>query len=228
MVAGYSQGVVMGLGIITAIFGSFDDLHALPPDHGFDEAVCVTDNPDLSAEGWRVVVQQVEGHHPRLTAKRAKMMPWEYLTTTSSVWIDGSRSVTGATFRPFVERHLATNDLVMWDHPEPRDCLYQEAAYCQDWGKYAGWPIRDQVAAYRAEGMPENFGLWCASVIGMRHTEQVRAFGQAWLDEQHRWSIQDQVSLPYLLWKHGKSIATWDAHEFNNDFIHFHPHKRFD
>lgn len=218
----------MGLGIITAIYGSFDDLRPLPSNHGFDQAVCVTDNPNLVAEGWELIVEDAAGLHPRLAAKQAKMMPWSYLQTDASVWIDGSRSINGAEFRPFVEQHLEHNDLVMWDHPENRDCLYQEAAYCESWGKYSQWPIRAQVESYRAEGMPEHFGLWCASVIGMRFTPQACEFGAAWLEEQHRWSIQDQVSLPYLLWKLDKSIATWNAHEFNNDLITFHPHKRAD
>lgn len=218
----------MGLAIITAIFGSYDELQPLPAGHGFDDAVCVTDNPYLAADGWRIVMAQPSENHPRLAAKRAKMMPWEYVSTDASVWIDGSRRVANIDFRAFVERHLSQHDLVMWDHPENRDCLYQEAAYCQDWGKYSAWPIREQVAAYRTEGMPEHFGLWCASVIGMRHTAQVKDFGAAWLAEQHRWSIQDQVSLPYLLWKLNKGIGTWDAHEFNNEFIQYHPHQRSD
>jgi len=217
----------VGLGVITAIFGGHDPLRPLPTPHGFDEAVCVTDNPHLAADGWRVVVEPKSGR-PRLAAKKAKMLPWQYLMSSSSVWIDGSVQIHDNRFSVFVREHLAAHDLVVWDHPEPRDCLYQEADYCQDWPKYADQPLRQQTAHYLEQGMPEHFGLYAAGCVGMRHTQAVKDFGWAWYDEQHRWSIQDQVSLPFLLWKKNKPFGIWEANELNNDMVTFHQHYKVD
>lgn len=215
----------MGLAVITAIFGDFDELRPLPPDHGFADAVCITDNTQLRADGWRMIVQP-GAQHPRLAAKRPKMVPWLYTRHSTSVWIDGAFEIVDKRFAAFAADHLRQYDFVVWQHPEPRNCLFQEATYCQDWPKYCGDPIREQVASYRAAGMPEGFGLWAAGTVGMRHTADAKGFGWAWLDECHRWSIQDQISLPFLLWSRQKTFGTWDAHEFHNDLLRYHHHKR--
>lgn len=215
----------MGLTLITGIFGGYDLLRSLPASHGFDEAICVTDDPNLTATGWAVVVEP-KADHPRLAAKRPKMMPWLYTESGSSVWIDGAFEVRDGRFAAFAREHLARHDFVVWQHPEDRDCLYQEADYCQDWPKYSSDPIRQQVRRYRNEFMPERFGLYAAGTVGMNHTGKAKCFGRAWWDECNRWSIQDQISLPYLLWCHAMPFGTWDAHEFHNDMLTYHLHNR--
>lgn len=212
----------MGLTIVTAVFGGFDRPRALPADHGFDDAVLVTDNPDLSPDGWRVIVEPASDQ-PRLAAKRAKLTPWHYVDTDASVWIDGSCEVTGGLFRAWLDEHPPA-DLIAWRHPEPRDCLFSEAVYCQDWPKYAREPIRDQTMRYRAAGMPEHFGLYAAGTLLWRHTEAAKKFGAAWLAEQELGSIQDQVSLPYLLWSCPINFATFDGHEYANPYLRWHAH----
>ena len=215
----------MGLGLITAVYGKYDLLRPLPDGHGFDEAIAVTDDPELSATGWTILLEPRE-EHPRLAAKRPKFLPMNYLSTDSSVWIDAAFSINDGRFSNFARRAIEANDLTVWRHPEARDCLYQEASYCQDWPKYANDPIRSQVASYRDAGMPEHFGLFAAGTIGRRHTESVKKFGEAWLGENERWSIQDQISLPFLLWLEGITPGIWDAHEFQNDLLRYHPHLR--
>ena len=217
----------MGLGIITAVYGHFDELRPLPKNHGFDDAVCVTDDPHLRADGWRIMVEPSQ-ERSRLAAKRPKFLPWKYLSTDSSVWIDASFSVRDHEFSAFVADHVTRHEIVVWKHPESRNCLYSEAAYCQDWPKYAGDPIRAQTAAYRAAGMPEGFGLFAAGTVGWQHTPAMRKFGQAWLAQCHAWSIQDQISLPFLLWQRGIKPGIWGAHEFANHLLTYHPHARPD
>lgn len=226
MVAIPPPGAVMGLTLISAVFGGYDSPRPLPADHGFDDAVLVTDNPELVADGWRVIVEE-PSDRPRLAAKRAKLTPWHYVDDAASVWIDGSCEVTGGLFRAWLDGQPAA-DLIAWRHPEPRDCLYAEAVYCQDWPKYAREPIRAQTARYRAAGMPEHFGLYAAGTLLWRHTDAARAFGAAWLAEQEAGSIQDQVSLPFLLWSQPIDFATFDAHEYVNPYLRWHAHDRQD
>jgi len=219
----------MSLGIITAIYGNYDQLRPLPESHGFDQALCITDNPNLAASGWLTVYEPQPNIHPRLAAKPPKMTPWRWLETTTSCWVDGSWTIVGSRFRAFIEPHLEENDLTAWRHPDSldRDCLYQEAALCWDWVKYRGSPLREQVAHYRAMGMPEHYGLFAASVLAWRHSNAAKSFGQAWLKEQHTWSIQDQVSLPYLLWSNTDedfTFGTFHAAEYDNPWLIWNEH----
>lgn len=115
-------------------------------------------------------------------------------------------------------------DLMAWRHPEQRDCLFQEAAYCQDWEKYAGQPIREQTQRYRAAGMPEHHGLFACGTLRWEHTPAAKAFGEVWLGEQTTGSIQDQISLPFLLWLLPLNFATFNQHQYANPFLRWHAH----
>lgn len=222
-----SEGLfrVTSVSLMTAIYGGHDSLKPLPEAHGFGDAVCVTDDPSISAHGWRVVLSPVDAA-PRLAAKAPKMLPFDFVKTEVAVWIDGAFEVTGDGFRDFCLDALGDKDVVVWDHPEDRDCLYREAAYCQDWSKYSANPIREQTAHYRAEGMPEGFGLWACGAIVWRNTERAQEFGRAWYAENQRWSIQDQVSFPFLVWKLEPRLAVFPAHEFENPYLRWHAHDR--
>jgi hypothetical protein len=214
------------IAIITAIFGDHDTLKPLPEGHGFDQAVCVTDNPNLVADGWDVTC--VPGLSiPRLEAKFPKMRPFDYVDTDVAVWVDAAFQVN-QTFGRFAIDALGDSDIVVWDHPEARDCLFQEASYCQDWPKYADHPIREQTEHYRAEGMPEHFGLWACGAVMWRNTPDAIRFGEDWLDENLVWSIQDQVSFPFLVWRLSPRLGVFPAHEFQNPHLTWHPHQRND
>jgi len=209
--------------IITATYGGYDTPKPLPQDHGFDAAVYVTDTP-VEVEGWTVVVEP-STLHPRLAAKAAKCAPWRYMDADASVWIDGAYQVVSPDFRSAVDEHLMRDPFVVWTHPETRTCLFAEATFCQDWAKYRDWPIREQTAHYRAAVMPEGYGLWACGTVARRHTVDQQELGEAWLAEQMRWSIQDQVSLPFLLWQRGVKPAVWNHAQWLNPWLVWSSHR---
>lgn len=209
----------MRLAAICGIYGGFDLIPPVP--EGFDDCVLVTDVPVRT--GWRNVVLP-SSEPPRLAAKLPRCLPEDFTDCDASVWMDGSAHVRDGRFAALARELLGQHQLVLWDHPEDRDCLYQEAAHCWDWPKYAAEPLRDQVRAYRDAGMPEHFGLWATGCIARRHTPEMRALGEAWLEENRRWSIQDQVSLPYLLWKLRIEPASFGVDQLENDLLDWIPH----
>ena len=208
----------MRVALITACYGAYDPVRSLPADHGFDEAILVTDDPEVQADGWRVHVEPSE-LHPRLAAKRAKMMPWLYTDCDAAVWLDASFEVTSLGFSKWAREHLASNDFVAWAHPEGRIDFADEAAVCWDWGKYRDYDMRGQVKSYLREGMPRNWGLFACGTLGWVFTPEAKRLGSLWLAENEKWSIQDQVSLPFLLWKLGKRFGVWQANEYDNEFV---------
>ena len=199
----------MTTAIVTAIFGGFDSVKPLPADHGFDDAVLVTD-VDCEVDGWRVVVEP-PSDFPRLAAKRPKMAPWLFTAADCSVWVDGSYSVRDGMFREAVDSHLARHDLVVSRHWEDRDDVVAEAEFCWSWPAYHAQPVRQQAAHYRASGLPAPSGLYACGTVARRHTDAQRALGLAWLAECRDWSIQDQVSFPYVCWRAGITPGTWQV-----------------
>ena len=209
----------MRLALITAVYGDYDPIRDLPADHGFDDAICVTDGMGRVGDGWRSIIEPSD-LSPRLAAKRPKMMPWLYTDCDAAVWLDASFEViAGSGAATWARGHLARNDFVVWIHPEGRSCIQQEAEVCWFFDKYKDYPIREQVASYMADGMPSLWGLFACGTVGWRFTDEAKALGEARFAEQERWSVQDQLSLPYLLWDSGKPFAIWQANEYDNPYF---------
>lgn len=206
----------MRIAVVTSLFGAYDPLS--PPPPGFDDAVCVTDDAGSVPNGWRTVVLP-RSDDPRLDGKAAKMQPWRYTDCDAAIFLDASVEITSPDLRAWVEPKLATHDFVVWSHPEGRNCYLQEAGVCWDWPKYSRYDMRGQVQAYADDGMPAGWGLFACGMIGWRFTDDAKAFGDAWLGEQSKWSCQDQVSLPYLLWREGKRFGVWPANQYQNPHI---------
>jgi hypothetical protein len=206
--------VTVRLAAVCAIYGGYDLIPPVP--EGVDDAVLVTDVPVRS--GWRNIVEPSDAH-PRLAAKRPRCRPDLYTDCEASLWMDGSVHVLDERFIRLVRTKLEEHELVLWDHPEDRDCFLQEAQHCHDWPKYRDGPLLEQAQSYLSAGMPEHFGLWATGSIARRHTPRMAAFGDAWLDEMERWTIQDQVSLPYLLWRDGIEPGTFGIDQFDNDMV---------
>lgn len=218
-------------GIITAIYGGYDTPSPLPPDHGFDQAVLVTDTP-VAVAGWDVVVEPYsDAFHPRLKAKVPKCMPQAYLGTTGSVWIDGAYRVRpGSGFRRAVDEHLTRHELVAWAHPDraTRPDAYAEARFTHDHYSHKYEPrhrLLEQAAHYRAQGLPERSGLYAAGTVARHHTPRVNTLGADWLLEQFTWTVQDQVSLPYVAWAAALDVGTWCHEQWANPWLDWHGHR---
>lgn len=187
--------------IITAITDGYDTLKPVLPQTGADvEWICVTDGeplPDADAtSGWTVICEPRNGGHANREAKRPKFRPWEYTSAPASIWVDASFRVASDRFA--VEALAYAQPIAQFEHPW-RDCLFDEAAHSVLLPKYAGEPITEQAAYYRALGHPVHWGLWAAGVIARQHTVEVRKLGAAWAHEVNVWSFQDQISEPYAL-----------------------------
>lgn len=187
--------------IITAITDGYDTLKPVLPQSGLDvEWICVTDGEPLpdadAAAGWTMVCEPRRGRHACREAKRPKLRPWEYSSAPASIWVDASFRVVSDRFAAEVLDYA--DPIAQFVHPW-RDCVYEEAAHSALLPKYAGEPIIEQGARYRAAGHPEHWGLWAAGVIARRHTREVRELGDVWAREIAAWSFQDQISQPYAL-----------------------------
>lgn len=191
----------MTVGLITAVYGGYDDVPHLPSSLVGDvDAVCVTDDQRLAdwardaAPGWRVVFEPRPGVHPNLAAKRAKMLPWEYTDAGVSIWMDAAFRIQSPTFVPDAMVYLDHGSpIAQWQHPW-RECVYEEAGASLALSKYDGLPIAEQMRTYAHAGHPLRWGLWAAGLIVREHTRQVRMFGQQWLTECETWGYQDQLS----------------------------------
>lgn len=190
----------MGVAIVTACYGRFDDVQEQPEQDIPVEWLCIVDDESVTVPApWQRRVAALPGS-PRLAAKRVKCEPWRFTDADTIIWVDANTLITSPSFaREAVA--ASSGSLTAFTHPR-RDCIYAEAdaslgAESQG-GKYADQPIREQVDRYRVDGHPRNAGLFACGTLVWHASPEARALGAAWLAECERWSIQDQLSLPVV------------------------------
>lgn len=211
----------MRTALITAIFNGYDTLKPLPANHGFDEAIAVTDYQFMEADGWNMVYEPYS-ETPRLAGKKPKMRPQDYVDADLYVWVDGQLRVNDG-LKDFVLANLGAYNLLSFKHPE-RSCLYDEAVVVEQRGLTSRSMIRGQTQSYRDAGMPKNYGFWeCALLVW---TRQGLPFGTRWLDEVNVWTDRDQVALPYLSWKYDFPVGTLPGESRNNPYVTWFPHRK--
>jgi O-antigen biosynthesis protein len=187
------------IAIYTAIYGAFDDLKRQPvcPEADY---FCFTDDAVAAVEPWSIITSEPRYDHPRMAAKWFKMHPHvalpEYRYT---IWIDGNVKVKTAAFAREIMQWLGSSGISVLRHPD-RDNIFDEAEYSLTLTRYRGQPIAEQIEHYRSLGFRSTNGLhYCGVILRDSANESIRTLNEAWMEENLRWSYQDQVSFPFLL-----------------------------
>ena len=203
--------------VITAIYDGFDTLKPTLPQDGVDvDWVLVTDNPPADPLGWQVAHDRMPAMSPSRAAKEPKFRPWEYTDAPASIYLDASFRITSPLFAAGA---LALADpIAQFAHPW-RDCIYDEAQVSVALPKYDGQPVIEQAACYRRLNHPEHWGRWASGVIARRHVPLVKALGDLWAVETDAWTLQCQVSEPWVLRNLGLRPASLPGDHFTNPWL---------
>jgi hypothetical protein len=203
----------MNIVVYTALFGNIDPLWAAYPDKSA-RYVAFTDTRRVeaplpaqpaTAARWEQRLVKAE-FGARRTARYYKTNAHLFFPEADvTIWLDANVRLRLPASQA-VARWLH-HDLATCDHPQ-RHCLYAEAAECAALHKGDPAVLQGQAAAYRAWGMPEQWGLAETRVVVRRQTPAQAELNAAWWTHITRYSERDQVSLPFVCWQHG---VTWDV-----------------
>lgn len=191
--------------VCTAVTGAYEHQYSRLYLTGVDYIYFTDGNiPFVLDPQWRVHLLGDEHLDNRRRSKRPKINPhsidmlnnYKYV-----IWIDGDMEILKPQFIPEILSYL-NNGFVISPHFDNRNCAYGESGIRPQ--KYAKEPLDDQVSFYKKEGFPENYGLYECGVSARDMTNpRVKELGEMWYEQNITWSYQDQVSLPYCLWKTG-------------------------
>lgn len=202
----YGAAKVTHVALVSALYGGYDTPVALPrqEDVGRVSAWMFTDDERLQVPGWRTCWMPRPDVAPRLAAKSAKAVPFPLLPASVDVviWVDAHVQVTSPHFAASLLADLGDAPWGMFRHHQNRT-LTEELALSHVTGKYVGQDIDGQVAAYLAAGCPNDYGIWMTGLFVRRRDPAIEQMGHRWIDEQYRWSVQDQLSLPFVAWEAG-------------------------
>jgi hypothetical protein len=178
---------------------------------------------------WKEIILEDSHLDNRRRSKRPKLYPhsidilnnYKYV-----IWIDGDMEILKEEFIPEILSYLE-NGFVISPHFDNRTCAYGESTIRP--AKYINEPLDEQVSFYKSEGFPENYGLYeCGVSARDMKNKQVEELGKLWYEQNIAWSYQDQVSLPYCLWKTGykPDILPKSFRDYN--WVRINAHKRED
>ena len=214
--------------IYTAVTGAKDVL--TPPASRLPgvDYLCYTDDPSVRAEGWEML--PLEAHHPDpvRAAKRPKILPHLYLPACDwRLWVDANYRITG-DLAPLLDAHLPHGPHFAFRQYK-RACAYEEPEACIRHNKDDPVRLRAQAERYRSLGMPEGLPVPCNAVVLRRHGEpDVQGVMEAWWREIELGTRRDQVSLPFILWKHPNRFRFFHEggtpHFDRLDYLRWTPH----
>lgn len=209
--------------VYSAVFGGYDTL--LPAKH---PSVCFTDGGMSATDGWEYR-SIYSGRDPKRANRQCKILVHNHLDAEYSIYHDGNVQMLIEP-KKAVEQWLQDADIAVFQHPEGRDCIYQEAEEVLRQHKACVPAVQAQVERYKREGFPEHYGLSACYVLVRRHTQAVRKFNELWWSEYEKGAKRDQLSFDYARWKTGITVATIPGNLFegtSDDFKRF-PHHRFE
>lgn len=143
-----------------------------------------------------------------------------------TIWIGGNFDILVSDFAERCLDELGDDDVLLMRHPW-RDDLVDEEAESHPNPKYDGQDTAGQIASYMAAGHPRMFGLAHGGFLVRRNVERVQRFNDAWWAEITRWSISDQLSLPYVMansglrWHWWPAEGTWRSRPFAEGWLRY-------
>ncbi|MBD3268495.1 DUF616 domain-containing protein [bacterium] len=206
--------------VYTSIFGGYDELQPAPVHDG--RYVCITDEPQ-DVPVWRFRLERAYPS-PRLASRKTKILSQEHFPDEDmTIWLGGWIRMTGDP-EALAKKYLRNHDIAAFAHPH-RSSVFNEARMCIRMGKGNPKLIQKQMEYYRRTKFPDDRGLSACFVLFRRVTQQMERFEQRWWRQIQNFSVRDQLSFEFVLWRMGIEInrIPWD--EFSKNFIWLRRHR---
>jgi len=171
--------------------------------------------------------------HPRLKAKIFRMLAWEeYPGYDYYMWMDSTIHMVKTKAVEYALNSLGSADICIFHHPE-RTTVRQEVDYVESLmtdgyqymiKRYNGERMRDQLDHYNKDvNYVDDLLVATGCFIYSSKLVENRDYNimKEWFYHNAYWSIQDQISFPYLLKKFGVNYNWFDTGIYDNPYFQF-------
>jgi len=235
------------IALITANFGGIDGLKVLPSHEGID-AFYYTDagtvaaaSPEAMKTWTQVLVPNYprDDFSPRLRARYFKHQIHrldEVRDHRWLVWADSSLQFHDLEFVvkqiQVLARLPAHQRVLLVPHPD-RKTIQEEFRFIQggiEGGdpylvqRYAHEKMPEQMEYFQSRGWNLDSKLWCGTFWVMENSERLRRAWDAWWDQNLRFGMMDQLSLPVILEDHGIEPRALDVNLSRNEHFTWETH----
>ncbi|PTB99330.1 hypothetical protein C9993_03465 [Marinobacter sp. Z-F4-2] len=211
--------------IYTALFGDYDNLVDPPEEYRGCDFVCFTDQRQLKSKVWEIRIIEHCDLPPNLMNRRYKMLPHLFFSDyTYSLYIDSN---VGFKVNPILKiSDLNKNHIMVYEH-QFRKSIAEEAKECARLGYHNLFKFCTQLKRYFIAGFDVNrSGLYECNIIYRRHNDiQVESAMEDWWREYVNGVKRDQISFPYILWKHSLKPRSMGVTNIRNTKTSFELHE---
>lgn len=219
------------IAIYTAIFGDYDELREPEYVAPNCDYFIFTDQQISKESVWKKIdynnigeMKYMDAYH---LSKYVKIFPNLFFSDYDySIWVDGTTTIM-ADLYPFIDR-LNGRIIGMFDNPV-HDCIYTEASFLLYYNRVSETVIKNQIKKYKQEGYPFHNGMFECTVIVRKHNDvNCIHIMNEWWKQIEMFSMRDQISFPYVLWKEkAEDLVTVLGKNRNfNARLWFNTHKR--
>lgn len=195
----------------------------------------ISDNSaKLTTNGLTESVAQadrINAMHPRLRAKMPKMLQWsDFPGYDYYIWVDSKLRMDNPKAAESLVKACSDKDACFFRHSARNsirlelehviDNLNNGSQYLID--RYAGEDMAGQVSSYLADSNFVDHSLFeCGAFVYSSRVVQnpdLNLFKE-WFYHNCIWSVQDQLSLPYLLQKFGVKYGILEGTVYKNNYL---------
>ena len=204
----YRRDTKYRIAVYTSIFGNYDSLKEPLFINENCDYFAITDMEIPDGSVWKKLditdkfFSSLDNYHK---SKYCKLHPhilfpeYDY-----SIWVDGNVQIV-ADMCPLIDR-MEKSVIATFKNPV-HDCIYTESKYLIYYDAVTIEAIEKQINHYRKEGFPCHFGMREFSIIIRKnHDLELNKLMDAWWEEVNTFTMRDQISFPYLLWKNNLTI----------------------
>jgi hypothetical protein len=209
--------------VYSVLVGSGEPLthHQIPPTDDYDR-VLFTDRPTLSLDGWETRVLDSHDLGSARESRRPKLLPHRFLEEYEwSLYVDNNVVLTDACARWLAQCQRLPKTFYAFSHPW-RTCAYEEAERVISVGYDDEKRVREQIDHYQSCGFPRDFGLVVGNVLLRRHNDpHLVQVLETWYEHILRYSKRDQISFPFVCWRHAYAWGEFEASIQDNPYVKY-------
>ncbi len=155
--------------------------------------------------------------HPRLKAKIPKMLEWKFIESEWYVWMDSSVRLKSEDPVDEILTTAGSNPLCLFRHSYGNSIKFEADRVLKDLHdnqpyitkRYRGEPIKEQLNHYLSDNSFIDKRLFGMTFFA--YHKSIKRLMQDWFYENILWSIEDQISFPYVLYKSGIKYSLFDG-----------------
>ena len=155
--------------------------------------------------------------HPRLKAKIPKMLEWKFIDSDWYVWMDSSVRLKEEDPVDEILSSAGDSPLCLFKHSYGNSIEYEAKRVLNDLKekreyiskRYKGEAIKEQLVHYYGDNEFVDNKLFGMTFFAYHRSAS--SLMQEWFMHNLIWSIEDQISFPYVLFKSGLKYSVFDG-----------------